>query len=49
MISWVPVNLAFMRTHGAFWERYCLTSAVAICALEVIALAVFARFSRELR
>ncbi|MGD1069420.1 MAG: glycosyltransferase family 39 protein [Bryobacteraceae bacterium] len=42
----VLVNLAFMRTHSAFWERYCLTSALAICALEVVALAVLAHFSR---
>lgn len=26
----VLINMMLMRTHGAFWERYCLTSAVAV-------------------
>ncbi len=26
----ILINIMLMRTHGAFWERYCLTSAVVV-------------------
>lgn len=33
------INLMLMRTHGAFWERYCITSAVAVYVATALYLA----------
>ncbi|MCU1263097.1 MAG: hypothetical protein JWO80_5982 [Bryobacterales bacterium] len=38
------INFMLMRTHGAFFERYCVTSALASSAIAVLVLGAVTRF-----
>jgi len=40
------VNFVMMRSAGAFWERYCITTALAIYVLCALGLASIARWGR---
>ena len=43
----VIVNLAFMRSHGAFWDRYCIPTVFLMASGVVIGLASFAERKRS--
>ena len=45
-VSPLLVNLALMRNHGPFFDRYCITAALAILTGAIIIMAHAARFSR---
>lgn len=40
------INFMLMRTHGAFFERYCVTSALALCVIATAALGAATGFRR---
>jgi hypothetical protein len=47
LLAPVLLNVALMKTGGAFWDRYCITSALCFYMLVIVALARATGFRRS--
>ncbi len=46
MLPPILINLALMHTHGAFWDRYCITTAIGIYLAIGLFIGYQVKFSR---
>ena len=40
----IAINLMLLRSHGSFFDRYCITSAATVCILTIVLLGHAGRF-----